>query len=56
MNYFGMSFDEVLNEIPYQLIVFLMSSVPRYKPKDKDEKPKDINDILLGQMNQKKEL
>ena len=58
MNYFNMEYDKVFHDMPYALVVFLSSSVPKYKGKkskddEEEEQSNDINDILMGQMKKK---
>ena len=50
MNYFGMSYFDVLYTIPYPVLVFLSASIPKYTPKEKKEEPKHLFDILANQM------
>ena len=47
MNYFGMTYKEVLNS-PFQRLIMLANSIPKYKSKEKEHEGENKHSSLLA--------
>ena len=37
MHYFNMTWDEVVNQTPYSVLIMLQASIPQFKSREKDK-------------------
>lgn len=53
MHYYNISYSDVMTRIPYQILLMLAASTPKFKSKKKEEKKPHLFDLLANQMGTK---